>query len=198
MLLELGLDLGGRDGTGASLHAFIVPKHPYFWVRRRAPVGTGISCLRRAVFVRALPRKIELVMAVMSTVGFMAQANAEIRAAQRRHEVDTVRRWRLRRPMAVIDELVNDLEILNVRRVYRVPLSYETRLLQLRVILDDAGVSPSQLDGVRTRIRIVRLMDQLYAIQESLLGGERDATDALAGLDHGSAGDQPLQRAVNN
>ncbi len=107
-------------------------------------------------------------MAVMS-IGFMAQANAEIRAAQRRHEVDTARRWQLGRPMAAIDELINDLEILNLRRIYRVPLAYESRLVQLRLLLDDAGVPPGELDGVRTRIRVVRLMDQLYAIQESLL-----------------------------
>jgi hypothetical protein len=117
-----------------------------------------------------VPAKIETKMAVMSTVGFMAQANAEIRAAQQRHEIDTARRWRLGRPMAVVDELINDLEILNLRRVYRVPLSYEMRLSQLRALLDDAGVPPGELDRLRTRIRIVRLMDQLYAIQESLLG----------------------------
>ena len=131
----------------------------------------------------------------MSAVGFMAQANAEIRAAQQRHEIDTARRWRLGRPMRVIDELINDLEILNLKRVYRVPLSYESRLVRLRVILDDAGVPATELDGVRTRIRIVRLMDHLYAIQEFMLGGDRDATDALAGLDYGGAGDQPLQYA---
>jgi hypothetical protein len=134
----------------------------------------------------------------MTTVGFMAQANAEIRAAQRQHEVDRARRWRLGRPMALLDQLISDLEILNLKRVYRVPLSYETRLLQLRVILDDAGVSARALERVRTRIRIVRLMDQLYAIQESMLGGDRDASDALAGLDYGDAGDQPLQRAIRN
>jgi hypothetical protein len=134
----------------------------------------------------------------MSAVGFMAQANAEIRAAERQHEVDRVRRWRLGRPMALIDQLISDLEILNLKRVYRVPLSYETRLLELRGTLDNAGVSPSELEGVRTRIRIARLMDQLYAIQESLLGGDHDATGALAGLDYGGAGDQPLQRAVRN
>jgi hypothetical protein len=137
-------------------------------------------------------------MAVMSTVGFMAQANAEIRAAQRKHEVDTARRWRLGRPMAMLDELINDLELLNLKRVYRVPLSYEHRLLRLRVVLEEAGATPGELEEVRTRIRIVRLMDQLYAIQESLLGGDRDATDALAGLDHGGAGDRPLLRAVRD
>jgi hypothetical protein len=137
-------------------------------------------------------------MAVMTTAGFMAQANAEIRAAQRQHEVDRARRWRLGRPMALVDQLITDLEILNLRRVYRVPLAYETRLLQLRVTLDDAGVSASLLEGVRTRIRITRLMDQLYAIQEFMLGGDRDAADALAGLDYGGAGDQPVRRAIHN
>src|SRR5438445_1803313 len=146
----------------------------YFWVRREAPLGTGSACLRRAVPSWTLPRKIEGVMAVMTTVGFMAQANAEIRAAQERHEIDTTRRWRLGRPMRVIDTLINDLEILNLKRVYRVPLSYESRLVRLRVILDDAGVPATELDGVRTRIRIVRLMDHLYAIQESLLGASDD------------------------
>jgi hypothetical protein len=110
-------------------------------------------------------------MAVMSTVGFMARANAEIRAAQRRHEVDTARRWRLGLPMRVMDELISDLEVLNLKKVSRVPLAYERRLVQLRTLLDDAGVTPGQLDGLRTRIRTVRLMDQVYAIQESLLGG---------------------------
>ena len=108
-------------------------------------------------------------MAVMS-VGFMAQANAEIRAAARRHEIDTTTRWRLGRPMRVIDALINDLEILNLRHVYRIPLSYERRLTQLRALLDDAGVPPAALEGLRTRVRIVRLMDQLFSIQESLLG----------------------------
>ena len=135
-----------------------------------APVGSVLACPRRAVFRRAGPRKIETIMAVMRAVGFMAQANAEIRAAQQRHEIDTARRWRLGRPMRVIDDLINDLEILNLKRVYRVPLSYERRLSEVRKVLEDAGVTPSELDGVRTRIRIVRLMDQLYALQESLLG----------------------------
>jgi hypothetical protein len=107
----------------------------------------------------------------MSAVGFMAQANAEIRAAQERHEIDTARRWRLGRPMRVIDELINDLEILNLRRVFRVPLAYDGRLFHLRRLLQDAGVPSGELEGVRTRIRIVGLMDHLYAIQESLLGG---------------------------
>lgn len=121
------------------------------------------------MFGHALPGKIETTMAVMS-VGFMAQANAEIRAAQRRHEIDTTQRWRLGRPMRVIDDLINDLEILNLRRVYRIPLSYERRLSRLRELLADAGVPPGELEGLRTRIRIVRLMDRLFAIQESLLG----------------------------
>ncbi len=110
-------------------------------------------------------------MAVLSTDGFMARANAEIRAAQRQHEVDTAQRWRLGRPMAVMDELINDLEMLNLSRVLRVPPSYESRLLQVRLLLRDAGVPTGELEELRTRVAVVRLMDQLYAIQESLLGG---------------------------
>jgi len=110
-------------------------------------------------------------MAVMSAVGFMARANAEIRAAQRQHEVDTARRRRLGRPMAVMDQLISDLEMLNLKAVSRIPLAYEDRLLEVRRLLIDAGMASSELEGLRTRIGVVRLMDQVYAIQESLLGG---------------------------
>jgi hypothetical protein len=127
-----------------------------------------------------VPQRIELAMAVMATDGFMAQANAEIRAAQRRHEVDTARRWRLGRPMQVIDQLISELELLNLKRITRVPLAFESRLMQLRAVLHDAGVSAAELEGVRTRIRTVRLMDQLYRIQESLLGTGPDTTNDAA------------------
>ncbi len=105
---------------------------------------------------------------VMTAVGFMAQANAEIRAAQQRHQLQRAERFRRGRPIAFIDGLINDLETLNLKRVSRVPLSYESRLRQLRVLLSDTVVPSGQLEKLRPRIGIVKLMDEVYAIQEVL------------------------------
>jgi hypothetical protein len=105
---------------------------------------------------------------LMTAVGLMAQANAEIRAAQERHQVQRAEDWRRGRPIAFIDGLINDLEMLNLKRVSRVPISYENRLGQLRVLLSDTAVASGQLEKLRTRIGIAKLMDALYAIQEVL------------------------------
>jgi hypothetical protein len=125
---------------------------------------------------------------VMTAVGFMAQANAEIRSAQQRHQLQRAERYRRGRPIAFIDGLINDLETLNLKRVSRAPLSYEGRLRQLRVLLNDSAVPSGQLERLRTRIGIVKLMDAVYAIQEVLFQNdwevERDVSSyAMAGLD---------------
>jgi len=80
--------------------------------------------------------------------GLVAQANAEIRAAEAAHQSRKAERQRLRRPIALIDGLINDLELLNLRGGTRVPLAYEPRLLQLRAMLAD-NVSAEQLDNLR-------------------------------------------------
>ena len=125
---------------------------------------------------------------VVTAVGFMAQANAEIRAAQQRHQLQRAERFGRSRPMAFIDGLINDLEMLNLKGVSRVPMSYESRLRQLRVLLSETAVPSGQLEKLRTRIGIVKLMDAVYAIQEVLFQNdwevERDVPSyALAGLD---------------
>jgi hypothetical protein len=111
-------------------------------------------------------------MLLMDVRGFVAQANAEIRAADAAHQSRKAERQRLRRPIAVIDGLINDLELLNLSGVGRVPLSYEPRLLQLCAMLADAVVA-EQLASLRTRVRPVRLMDGLYAVQEALFAQTR-------------------------
>lgn len=105
---------------------------------------------------------------LMTAVGLMAQANAEIRAAQQRHQLERAEHLRRGRPIALIDGLINDLETLNLKRVSRVPLSYESRLRQLRVLLRDTAVPSEQLEKLRTRIGILKPMDELYAIEEVL------------------------------
>jgi hypothetical protein len=110
---------------------------------------------------------------VIGTVGSMARANAEIRAAQQHHEEEKANRLRLGRPIVFIDGLINELEILKLKGGLRVPTAYETRLLQLRVLLADRAVPSAVLEKLRTRILVVNLMDQLYAIQESLFTHRR-------------------------
>jgi hypothetical protein len=106
-------------------------------------------------------------MALTEMRGFVAQANAEIRAAEAAHQYRKAERQRLRRPIGLIDGLINDLEVLNLRGVMRVPLSYEPRLLQIRALLREA-VSVDQLDDLRTRVRPDKLMDSLYSLEEAL------------------------------
>ena len=124
----------------------------------------------------------------MAAVGFMAQANAEIRGAQHRHRLERAERLRRGRPIAYIDGLINDLETLNLKRASRVPSSYESRLRELRLVLADTAVPSGQLEKLRTRIGIVKLMDQAYGIQEVLFENDREverdvSSNALAGLD---------------
>src|SRR5690349_23977907 len=106
-------------------------------------------------------------MALTEMRGFVAQANAEIRAAEAAHQYRKAERQRLRHPVALIDGLINDLEVLNLRGAMRVPLSYEPRLLQIRALLRDT-VSVDQLDELRTRVRPDKLMDSLYTLEEAL------------------------------
>jgi hypothetical protein len=106
-------------------------------------------------------------MAITEIRGFVAQANAEIRAAEAVHQYRKAERQRLRRPIALIDGLVNDLEVLNLSGAIRVPLSYGPRLLQIRALLREA-VSVDQLEDLRTRVLPVKLMDNLYTLEETL------------------------------
>jgi hypothetical protein len=106
-------------------------------------------------------------MILMDVRGSVAQTNAEIRAAEAAHQWRKGERERLQRRTLLIDALINDLEMLNLRKVSRVPLAYEPRLLQLRATLGDT-VSTEVLDKLRTRVRPVKLMDCLYTIQEAL------------------------------
>jgi len=91
---------------------------------------------------------------LVAGVGLLAQANAEIRAAQERHQLARAERVRRARPITVIDGLINDLETLNLKRAARVPAAYEGRLRQLRDLLTGTAVPIGQLDKLRTRIAV--------------------------------------------
>ncbi len=106
-------------------------------------------------------------MATMA-VGFLALANAQIRAAEQQHVIQKRERLLRYRLIALIDELITDVEDLNLESVSRVPGSYENRLVALRAILSHAAIPSNQLGSLRTRIGVIKLMDQLYAVQETV------------------------------
>jgi hypothetical protein len=48
-------------------------------------------------------------------------------------------------------------------------LSYERRLLQLRILLGDSAVPSGDLEKLKTRTGIIKIIDELYEIQDMLL-----------------------------
>lgn len=77
-------------------------------------------------------------------------------------------------PVRTIDALLAELEELHLANRKRVPESYDVRLQALL-----ATLPPDCRRELRSRITIVHLMDQLYAIQDRLLA--RRAGQASSG-----------------
>jgi hypothetical protein len=100
--------------------------------------------------------------------GLLAETNAHIRQAEARHRREKAERERLRRPNALIDRLQQELEELNLKGMKRVPLSYEERLRELVTLLPSSAAIASQLDNLKVKVGIGRLMDALFDIQAAL------------------------------
>lgn len=94
----------------------------------------------------------------------LKNANDQIRAARARQtEIEEARR-REQRPIRTIDQLITALEELHLEGRKRVPESFDQRLEELNEVL------PGDLRrGLRSRITIAHLMDELYEIQHALL-----------------------------
>jgi hypothetical protein len=101
--------------------------------------------------------------------GAIAQVELDIQSArreQRRLEADAVA---LRLPVALIDSLLSELEVLNLAEIRRVPGSLQP---SLRWLHDQCPVKCPELS---VRVSPVQLMDMLFELQESLFalkGGE--------------------------
>jgi hypothetical protein len=109
-------------------------------------------------------------------VGLLAQTNATIRDAERRHREQQADRDRLRRPVALIDRMLQDLEELNLRGHKRVPLAFEPRLQRLLELLGPQNpVVAAEQEDLKVKIGIPKLMDALFAIQEALFRERRGA-----------------------
>src|SRR6266568_2235086 len=81
--------------------------------------------------------------------GLLAQTNAYIRDAERQHRDLKARQDQVRRPIQLIDRLLQELEEMNLKGMKRVPTSYEPRLEEILVV-------------------ITKLMDALFAVEEAL------------------------------
>lgn len=97
----------------------------------------------------------------MSSLADVSQEIARRVEQQRRSRRRTVQ---LRRLLATVDALLEDLEELHLIGKSRVPLNWAARLDAVTAALP-AGMRRT----LRTGVTIVRLMDELFAIQESLL-----------------------------
>jgi hypothetical protein len=103
----------------------------------------------------------------------LQSTNTEIRRRMQLEERRREARRRADRPMRSIDALLAELEELHLTGRKRVPETFDTRLEGLIATLPrDCRTE------LRSRITIVHLMDQLYAIQDCLLsrraGGRRE------------------------
>lgn len=116
-------------------------------------------------------------------VGLLAQTNATIRDAERRHRELQAHRDRLRRPVALIDRMLQDLEELNLRGQKRVPLAFEPRLEQLLELLAASPAAAAQRENLKVKIGISKLMDALFAIQEAFFTERHGQTVELNGDD---------------
>jgi hypothetical protein len=100
--------------------------------------------------------------------GLIAQTNAYIRDAERQHRDLKARRDKVRRPIQLIDRLLQELEEMNLKGMKRVPTSYEARLEELLVLVGPIATMPDQVANIKVKVGISKLMDALFAVEEAL------------------------------
>lgn len=108
-------------------------------------------------------------------MGALGTTNREIIEGIRRQRRERAARARILEPIRLVDALIADLEELHLAGRTRVPDAFVERLVAL-----DASLPLGLHVEPRSRITIVRLMDELYAVQDTLLArkvGERPPDD---------------------
>jgi hypothetical protein len=104
--------------------------------------------------------------------GLLAQTNAYIRDAEQHHRAVKARQDRVRRPVQLIDRLLQELEEMNLKGMKRVPTSYELRLEEILGLVSPIGSMP-QLANIKVKVGIPKLMDALFAVEEALFAERR-------------------------
>ncbi|MDQ6885320.1 MAG: hypothetical protein M3077_13970 [Candidatus Dormibacteraeota bacterium] len=111
--------------------------------------------------------------------GLLAQTNATIRDAERRQREARARELELRKPVRLIDRLLQELEELNLKGMKRVPLAYEPRLEEIVSLVAPTPAVGDYLANVKVKVAIPKLMDALYGIEEAVfmqrLGASADS-----------------------
>ncbi len=105
--------------------------------------------------------------------GLLAQTNAYIRDAEQQHRDLKARQDKVRRPIQLIDRLLQELEEMNLKGMKRVPTSYEPRLEEILVLVSPIGSMPDQLANIKVKVGITKLMDALFAVEEALFTERR-------------------------
>lgn len=100
--------------------------------------------------------------------GLLAQTNAYIRDAERQHRDLKARQDQVRRPVQLIDRLLQELEELNLKGFKRVPMSYEPRLEEILRLVGPVQSLAEDLANIKVKVGITKLMDALFAVEEAL------------------------------
>ncbi len=100
--------------------------------------------------------------------GALARANAEIRAVQSRELTDRMRRREAREALRLADRLLNDLEELQLRGRVRVPTRYRRWVERIHRAASRVGISSAH-QSLETRLGIIKLMDDIFELEEKLL-----------------------------
>src|SRR6202158_280440 len=100
--------------------------------------------------------------------GIIAQTNASIRDAERQYRDLKARKDEVRRPVQLIDRLLQELEELNLKGFKRVPMSYEPRLEEILRLVGPGQSLAEDLGNLKVRVGISKRMDALFAVEEAL------------------------------
>src|SRR4029077_5454974 len=100
--------------------------------------------------------------------GLLAQTNAYIRDAERQSKDLRARQDQLRRPVQLIDRLLQELEELNLKGFKRVPMAYEPRLEEILRLVGPVQSLAVDLAHIKVQVGISKLMDALFAGEEAL------------------------------
>jgi hypothetical protein len=97
-----------------------------------------------------------------------------IHQAERERQRRLAERWRLRRPVAELDAILVELEELHLRGWIKVPAAMITRIEAFL-----ASLAPDCRAEFPLRTTIVRVMDNLYAVQDRLLSRKDRRREAI-------------------
>ena len=100
--------------------------------------------------------------------GLLAQTNAYIRDAEREYRDRKAHQDQIRRPIALIDRLLQELEEMNLKGMKRVPVAYEPRLEEILRLVGPMPSLASEMANIKVKVGIAKLMDALFALEEAL------------------------------